>query len=152
MIAEDFAKVFEDQMKYCESLLVNKATEYASVDRLSAFKEAAAIQGTTAKQALAGMMAKHTQSIYKFCRDEKSQPQDKWIEKITDHINYLILLRALVVEENWVKATAAAFASAIWPADPAHPEAAEQEPADDTAEKKKRGLNAEVAQGQQGPG
>lgn len=33
-------------------------------------------------------------------RAKEAFPLEKWDEKITDHINYLILLRALVVEED----------------------------------------------------
>lgn len=48
-------------------------------------------------------MAKHTVSIYDMARSDDSFSLEKWDEKITDHINYLILLRAVVVEENEVK-------------------------------------------------
>ena len=55
MNAQEFEKIFDNQMNYCRRLLVSKATEYASADRLSAFKEAAAIQDLSPRQALAGM-------------------------------------------------------------------------------------------------
>lgn len=51
-------------------------------------------------------MAKHTVSIYDMARSEETFPLEKWDEKITDHINYLILLRAVVVEENEADARA----------------------------------------------
>ena len=56
------------------------------------------IQGCTMKQALAGMMAKHTISIYDMCQGGE-YTHAKWIEKITDNINYLILLRAMIEED-----------------------------------------------------
>lgn len=99
MTGDIFSQIFAQQMAYCEHLLINKASEYASDDRLSAFKDAAVIQETTPRKALAGMMAKHTHSVYKFCRSDELIPAEQWIEKITDHINYLVLLRALVEEE-----------------------------------------------------
>jgi len=42
------------------------------------------------------MMAKHTVSIYDMCGSGEIYDIAKWDEKITDHINYLLLLRALV--------------------------------------------------------
>lgn len=45
-------------------------------------------------------MAKHTVSIYDMSRANEAFPLELWDEKITDHINYLILLRALLVEED----------------------------------------------------
>ncbi len=46
------------------------------------------------------MMAKHTVSIYDMCRSPEDISVDVWSEKITAHINYLILLRAIVQEEE----------------------------------------------------
>jgi hypothetical protein len=42
------------------------------------------------------MMAKHTVSIYDMCNSGKEYSIDMWNEKITDSINYLLLLRALI--------------------------------------------------------
>ena len=33
------------------------------------------------------------------CTDGKKYKRDRWIEKITDSINYLLILRAVVEEE-----------------------------------------------------
>jgi hypothetical protein len=47
------------------------------------------------------MMAKHTISIYDMCygdRNGKTYSLELWDEKITDSINYLLLLKALVTE------------------------------------------------------
>ena len=84
-----------------ETVLGAKGEEYATDnDRLHNFKVAAGVQGITVKEALSGMMAKHTVSVYDMIADGKDHPLEKWDEKILDHINYLILLRALVVEEK----------------------------------------------------
>lgn len=100
----EFNNITKEQLEYCESLLCKKGEEYSGddYDRLRVFKDAAVLQGITSKQALAGMMAKHTISIYDLIlRDANGieSSKERWIEKITDNINYLILLRALV-EEN----------------------------------------------------
>lgn len=53
------------------------------------------------QRALAGMMAKHIISIYDMCFSEQAAyDQSIWNEKITDTLNYLFLLNALVREEG----------------------------------------------------
>ena len=48
-------------------------------------------------RALAGMLAKHIVSLYDMCFDEEAvYPMDTWNEKITDSLNYLFLLKAIV--------------------------------------------------------
>lgn len=101
---ERFNRVFHDQMKQSEKILVRKADEYASDDeRLWNFHQAARLQGITPIQALGGFLAKHTVSIYDMIahHDERDFDAAMWDEKITDHINYLILLKALVQESIW---------------------------------------------------
>ena len=99
MKTEQFNTIIKEQQKRCVDILINKAKEYATEDRLHNFKVAAELQGTTPINALAGMLSKHTVSIYDMCRSSKPYPQEMWDEKITDHINYLLLLKALTVEE-----------------------------------------------------
>lgn len=102
MNQETFVKVVEDQIQYCKDLLGLKGDEYDTYnnDRLHAFKSAAVIQHETQKQALAGMMSKHTVSIYDMCSQTTEFTKEKWIEKITDSINYLLILRAIIEEEE----------------------------------------------------
>ena len=45
------------------------------------------------------MLAKHIVSVSDMCTDGKKYKRDRWIEKITDSINYLLILRAVVEEE-----------------------------------------------------
>ena len=101
MNSEWFEKVIKEQIKTCEDVLIGKAKEYATDDdRLHNFKNAAGMMSCDPKEALAGMMAKHTISVYDMCRSGKDYPIELWNEKITDHINYLLLLKAIVEEEN----------------------------------------------------
>ena len=98
---EDFRNNLDTIHEKIETVLGAKGEEYATDnDRLHNFKVAAGVQGITVKEALSGMMAKHTVSVYDMIADGKDHSQEKWDEKILDHINYLILLRALVVEEK----------------------------------------------------
>lgn len=96
-----FKNVLDQQIDRCKEILSNKAAEYSTdYDRLHNFKVAAKLGGGSPRAALAGMMAKHTVSVYDICNMPESTPLEVWNEKITDHINYLILLRALVAEET----------------------------------------------------
>ena len=98
MTATEFERLFEEQVERSRIVLVNKAGEYATEDRLHNFKVAAALEGKTPEQALAGMMAKHTVSVYDMAESGQPYPMELWQEKITDHINYLFLLNAIVRE------------------------------------------------------
>lgn len=98
MNTERFQELFEEQIERSRNVLCSKAKEYATEDRLHNFKVAAALEGQTTEQALAGMMAKHTVSVYDMCESGESYPIELWEEKITDHINYLLLLNAVVRE------------------------------------------------------
>ena len=96
-------EVFNQHLQHMQQVsvdtLLQKAKEYATDgDRLHNFKVAAAVQGITPVQALAGMMAKHTVSVYDMAGTGMQYPVDLWEEKIKDSINYLFLLWALVQE------------------------------------------------------
>lgn len=99
MDAQEFERVVDEQLTHCKNVLLNKAEEYATEDRLHNFKVAAGLRECTPQEALAGMMAKHTVSVYDLCKkDDFSVEWDLWNEKLTDHINYLLLLRAVVLD------------------------------------------------------
>lgn len=99
MKTAQFNRVVEEQLKRCTDILIVKAREYATDDRLHNFRVAAELENCTPRKALAGMMAKHTVSIYDMCNSGLKYPIELWNEKITDHINYLLLLRAIIEEE-----------------------------------------------------
>ncbi len=101
MNQERFTQVVHDQLRRSELLLDTKGEEYnKETDRLAFFTKAAALQGETPAQALFGMLAKHLVSLSDMCQPGVDSSMDRWLEKITDSINYLILLRALVEEEE----------------------------------------------------
>lgn len=101
MKSGDFEEVIDYILIRCRNLLNIKATEYATEDRLHNFKVAAELQGVDPKQALAGMMAKHTVSVFDMCMSDDTHKSSLWDEKVCDSINYLLLLRALVAEKDW---------------------------------------------------
>ena len=100
-----FNKVVKEQLETCEKLLIGKGYEYApdavdenSVDRLAHFKKAGALQGESTAQAAFGMLAKHLVSVSDMVAKDQTYPLELWDEKITDSINYLLILRAIVAE------------------------------------------------------
>ena len=96
-----FNRLVDSELGYCSQLLIRKGREYApGEDRLQAFKDAAAISGNTPKQALWGMLTKHLVSIKTMVNSTVDYDMDLWNEKITDSINYLILLKTLVIDEK----------------------------------------------------
>jgi DNA-binding Lrp family transcriptional regulator len=101
MNAQEFNKVLEEVFERVAGVLQAKAEEYADdTDRLRNFKLAAGLKEVTPIEALSGMMVKHTVSVYDYISLEDVPTLAEWDEKIIDHINYLILLRALVVEHH----------------------------------------------------
>ena len=96
MKVERFNDIVKKQIKRCEGTLISKSVEYATEDRLHNFKVSSELMNVTDQQALAGMMTKHTVSIYDMCASDEVFDIDQWNEKITDHINYLLILRAIV--------------------------------------------------------
>lgn len=96
-----FAEIVEEQIQICHDVLVAKGKEYTpGTDRLSNFRQAASAQCLTMEQALAGMMAKHTISIFDMIWNPEEYPMAQWEEKITDHLNYLLILKAILVEKQ----------------------------------------------------
>ncbi len=98
MNTDQFNDILNVQIKRVQDVLVVKAKEYATEDRLANFKVGAALQGISVPQCVSNYMAKHTVSIFEMVKSGKPYSIDLWDEKITDHINYLILLRAALIE------------------------------------------------------
>ena len=98
----ELKKTMEMQFAYCADLLMEKGREYAedNEDRLEHFKKAATLQGIDPKAALMGMLSKHLVSVADMSGSGKKYPLHQWGEKITDSINYLVLLAALIQEEE----------------------------------------------------
>ena len=107
MNSKEFEVALEQRIEKCKEVLGVKASEYATSDRLHNFKVAAVLQHESPAKALGGMMAKHTVSVYDLIEAEnrgKEISLELWDEKIGDHINYLLLLWAAVVENKTTEA------------------------------------------------
>lgn len=101
MKAPEFNDAIEEQIDRSRQMLHSKNDHYnPNEDKLRGFKATAAVRNTTPQGALAGMMVKHTLSVYDMCESGEEYPIEVWNEKITDHINYLLLLRAVIEEQR----------------------------------------------------
>ena len=102
MTHDNFNEVFSEVFAECDTLLNSKSKEYSTEsDKLHNFHSAGMLQDIHPAEALSGMMAKHTISVYDMIRDTaggKRYSVEKWDEKISDHINYLVLLKALLID------------------------------------------------------
>lgn len=100
--------ILKNRLYLIEKVLGEKADEYARGDRLSNFKKAGKLLDCTPETALFSIASKHIIALSDFCNDlEKGccQPIERWVEKIGDIINYMILLEALVVERHQINHT-----------------------------------------------
>jgi hypothetical protein len=104
MKTEQFNEIVEARCEKIKKVLVKKAAEYSSdTDRLHNFKVAARVNDETPEKALWGMMAKHLVSILDIVaatRGGRMPSAEMRNEKITDAVNYLILLEALLIEHG----------------------------------------------------
>ncbi len=99
MTDKDFNNIVSNRLEQCRNTLTTKNKEYSSdVCRLHNFKTAARIDNETPEQALWGMYKKHLVSVI----DLKNAPDTATLEliheKITDTVNYMLLLEGLLVE------------------------------------------------------
>ena len=101
MKTQDFNNLVEEQFGICRAILETKGKEYApdDQDRLSAFKTAGGVLHRTPIQALGGQMSKHTISLFEMIENNCTD-LDLWQEKLTDQINYLLLLKGLLYDSG----------------------------------------------------
>jgi len=108
MDIQTFFKLNEILDRRSANVLGAKSAEYSQGgDKLHNFKAGAIYRNKTSEEILAGMMMKHTTSIYDLIdeveqhyhtSEGETRPLSLWLEKVIDHINFLKLLFALRVE------------------------------------------------------
>lgn len=103
MNQEHFNSLVKNVLEICSNKMISKGEEYSlDIDRLSAFKNASLYLSESPISVLLNYRAKHEMSIIDICnkmtRGQSYQKvsKDLLYEKVTDNINYLILLLALV--------------------------------------------------------
>ena len=98
---KDFEKLVDEQFEICKSVLCNKSKEYDfGEDRLHSFKVAGQLLKSTPEEALMGYLTKHIMSLYDMVPEVNKFTYDKFNEKITDTMNYLLLLKGLLYERK----------------------------------------------------
>lgn len=101
MNSEEFEVVVNDMLTLSREVLTTKNAAYnPDADKLETFKIAAGFTGETPSQALWGMAVKHLVAVKKMIDSDAFYPPEVWNEKLGDSINYFLLLRALVVDED----------------------------------------------------
>lgn len=97
-----FNVIVDEQLKRSTDVLLAKQREYApGEDRLHNFKLGANYLQCTPKQACLAYLTKHLCSVSDMVGSNKEYAIEMWNEKITDSINYLLLLRGLIEEEAY---------------------------------------------------
>lgn len=99
---KQFDVVLDNTLTLCRDVMGSKSAEYArGRDKLHNFKRASGVLGVSPEKALLGFKAKHTVSIMDIVDDldsGKLPTVELLCEKIGDEINYLILLKACILE------------------------------------------------------
>lgn len=98
-----YEKSIEKLFNVVNKTIKEKHNEYATEDDYHNFRTGAILLNETIPEAIAGMMVKHTVSIYDMiCESAEGAnfPIEKWEEKIKDNIIYLINLYCYLNEEN----------------------------------------------------
>ena len=104
----EFKELVKQRFCKCQDLMLYvkgpEYTTYSNPDRLANFKRAGDIQECMPEAALVGMWMKHIVSILDIVDEwekENIMPSKEMLqEKITDAINYLVLLEALFVDSG----------------------------------------------------
>jgi hypothetical protein len=93
-----FNYIVNKRIEFIKIILMKKAKEYATEDRLYNFKRAAIINKTTYEEALLGMFMKHIVSVLDLLEGRLEPKQAIINEKFGDAINYIILLKAIILD------------------------------------------------------
>ncbi len=114
MNAKQFNDIVEVRIARCRATMLAKDKEYSrGGDRLHNFKSAARMDNTTPEQALWGMLKKHIVSVQDMIADTASGIATSRLQvddKITDVINYALLLEGLFEERRATVANNASVA------------------------------------------
>jgi hypothetical protein len=103
MTSKEFMEIAQARVVHCLALMeVKKGPEYSrGGDRFSNFRRAGQLLGVKPTTALLGFLTKHLVSVIDIVNDiEAGRPVilEQFEEKITDSINYLLLLEGLAKE------------------------------------------------------
>lgn len=99
MNSQEFNEIVKQTEQLIEQTLIRKQDEYnLDEDRLGFFKHNAEFLGKTPEEALWAMASKHFISLTDMINSKQAFAEETFNEKIIDAINYLILLRGLILD------------------------------------------------------
>lgn len=103
MDTQKFEHLVEKQLDRCKEVLCSKNAEYAyQNDRLSNFRQPSSLMNMHPAEVAFCYDSKHLASIQKIVHEMsegKLPTKELWLEKITDYLNYGLLMHACVMEE-----------------------------------------------------
>ena len=93
---EQLESLIEERIKKCKDVLLKKSEEYSSdSDRMRNFNTAGRMLGMPPYRVAFMYMVKHFESVYEIVVNDQPTSPALWEEKITDLINYLLLIDAM---------------------------------------------------------
>lgn len=88
----------QNQMKRCEEILDKKFNEYGlHKDPYWHFNRAADLLQQSPEQVLMALFSKHLTCIVEMAEEPPYYTRERWDEKLTDAINYLLILSSMVL-------------------------------------------------------
>lgn len=100
----EFLSICELQFERCKKVLNRKRELYGSgSDRLEQFKRIASLRDSNKFLAVGDCMAKHVTLLFDLLEATRAgviASMDQWNETVTDTMNYLLLLKALLEEDR----------------------------------------------------
>lgn len=101
---QEFNKIVKEFLDQTEKVLVRKEGEYSlDTDRFSFFKRMAQIENCTPEESLLHCMSKHITSFYDMVQSKNKFTKELWFDKLGDIVNYCILLRGLLEDDDMFK-------------------------------------------------
>lgn len=102
MDSKKFEKLSDEQIKICKDILFSKRAEYSTnEDVLHNFRQPTTLMNMSPAEVAFCYDTKHIASIQKIVHEiseGKLPTKELWREKITDYLNYGLLMNACVME------------------------------------------------------
>jgi hypothetical protein len=96
MKQKQLEKLFNARIKHCANLLLSKGKEYSDgSDRLRNFYDGSVLLGINPKQYALSLVTKHIVALKDHIMQNKEMSDEFIDEKISDIINYAVLIEAL---------------------------------------------------------
>lgn len=99
MNSKEFNALKEAQLERLDGLIDMRSVGNGD-DLLHTLKQAADLQSISLREAIAGYMADHTVTLYDMMRDHEVWSMDVWEAKITEQMADLLMLNAVIKEED----------------------------------------------------